>query len=136
MINITNSQLNNDTINALNNLMELDIRSGIAFKLMRIIKDISSLYEDKQLMEKKIFDKCVERDSFNNPAKVFDENGKEIEGAVRIKDMKLFQEEMDSLLNYNNVLTHSKINFEHLGIDSSNTTLKIKDIMKIDFLFE
>ena len=44
MIKIKNAQLNNDAITALNNLIEMDIKAGAAFKLMRIIKEISSPY--------------------------------------------------------------------------------------------
>ena len=37
MIVIKNSQLNNETISALNNLIELDINAVTAFKLTKII---------------------------------------------------------------------------------------------------
>ena len=55
MIVIKNSQLNNDTIVSLNNLIDMDINAKLAFRLMRIIKEVSSLVEDKVKLEKKIF---------------------------------------------------------------------------------
>ena len=53
---VKNSQLNNDTIQALNTLIELDINAVSAFKLTRIIKDISEIVELKLKMEKKILE--------------------------------------------------------------------------------
>ncbi len=58
---IKNQQLTNDTIGALNTLIELDINATIAFRLTRIIKELSSIVEDKLKMEKKILDKWVEK---------------------------------------------------------------------------
>ena len=47
---IKNQQLTNDTIGALNTLIELDINATIAFRLTRIIKELSSIVEDKLKM--------------------------------------------------------------------------------------
>ena len=44
---VKNSQLNNEAVSALNMLIELDINASIAFKLSRIIKEISSIVDDK-----------------------------------------------------------------------------------------
>ena len=131
MITIINSQLNNESIAALNNLIEMDIKAGVAFKLMRIIKEISSLVDDKLEMEKKILEKWIQRDDFGNPIPVI-ENEVIVPGAVKIRDMQTFQSEMNSLLNAETVLNHAKINFNDLGLD----TIKVKDLMKIDFIFE
>ena len=132
MIKIINSQLNNECITALNDLMDMNIKAGPAFKLMRIIKDISSLIEDKLKMEKKILDKYTDKDENGHPLKVYDEENNLLEGAMKIKDINLFQEEMQNLLLVETILQHEPINFEELGL---NDTLKIKDIMKIDFIF-
>jgi hypothetical protein len=131
MITILNSQLTNDAIAALNNLIEMNIKAGVAFKLMRIIKEISSLVEDKLAMEKKILEKWVEKDADGKAVPVYD-NGAIVEGAVRISNMDSFQAEMTSLLNAETVLQHAKINFDDLGLEM----MKIKDLLKIDFIFE
>ena len=86
MITILNSQLTNDAISALNNLIEMNIKAGVAFKLMRIIKEISSLVEDKLAMEKKILEKWIEKDVDGKAVPVYD-NGLIVEGAVRISNM-------------------------------------------------
>ena len=64
---IKNSQINNEAIQALNHLIDLDINASVAFRLMRIIKDLSSIVDDKLKMEKKILEKWVERDENGNP---------------------------------------------------------------------
>jgi disulfide oxidoreductase YuzD len=131
MIKIKNAQLNNDAITALNNLIEMNIKAGVAFKLMRVIKEISSLVEDKLKMEQKILEKHIERDDLGNPFLVYDENNKIVEGAVKIKDVQSFQNEMESLLFSETELNFEPIPFEDLGLD----TIKIKDLLKIDFIF-
>jgi hypothetical protein len=131
MIKIKNAQLNNDAISALNNLMEMDIKAGAAFKLMRIIKEISTLVEDKLKMEQKILEKYVETGIDGKATPVYDDNNKLVEGAVKIKDMKLFQSEMESLLTSETTLNVEPIAFEDLGLE----TIKLKDLLKIDFIF-
>ena len=54
---VKNSQLSNESLNSLNTLIEQDINAPAAFKLIRIIKFISSIVEDKIKAEKLIFDK-------------------------------------------------------------------------------
>ena len=128
MIKIKNAQLNNDAVAALNNLIEMDIKAGAAFKLMRIIKEISTLVEDKLKMEQKILDKYLERGLDGQPLPVYDENNKQVEGAVKIKDINAFQDEMQSLLTSETSLNFEPIPFEDLGLE----TIKIKDLLKIE----
>jgi hypothetical protein len=131
MITIKNLELNNEAVDALNNLMDMNIKAGPAFKLMRIIKEISTLVQDKLKMEQKILEKHIERELDGNPVKVFDENQQLLEGAVKIKDMEKFKEEMESLLSSETTLNLDPIPFEDLGLD----TIKIKDLLKINFIF-
>jgi hypothetical protein len=131
MIKIVNSQLTNDAITSLNYLIEMNIKASAAFKLMRIIKEISSLVEDKLSLEKKILEKWIERDLTGNPVLVYDEKGQVVDGAVKIKDMKSFSEEMDNLLSEETLINLEPVNFEDLGLE----TVKIKDLLKIDFIF-
>jgi hypothetical protein len=132
MIIIKNSQLSQDTVTALNAIIDLDIKAGEAFKLMRILKDLSSIIEDKTKLEKKIFEKYVERDSAGNPVEALDNEGKVIPNAVKITDTISFNKEMEELMEVNNTLNHDKLNFEDLNL---NSNVKVKDLLKIDFLF-
>jgi hypothetical protein len=59
---VKNSQLSNESLNSLNTLIEQDINATAAFKLIRIIKFISSIVEDKIKAEKLIFDKWSQKD--------------------------------------------------------------------------
>lgn len=128
---VKNSQLNTETVNALNFLIDLDIKASTAFRLSRIIKEISSIVEDKLKMEKRILDKWVERDEDGNPKQALDNNGQVIEGAVNLTDPESFTQEMQSLMDVENEIPFEKINFEDLELQ----TAKVKDLMKLEFLF-
>ena len=52
-IRVKNSELSNETIQALNMLIDTDINATSAFRLSRIIKELSSIVEDKTKLEKK-----------------------------------------------------------------------------------
>ena len=131
MIIVKNSQLNTEAVNALNFLIELDIKASTAFRLSRIIKEISSIVEDKLKMEKRILDKWVEKDEDGNPKPALDNNGQVIEAAVNLKDPESFTQEMQSLMDVENEIPFEKINFEDLELQ----TAKVKDLMKLEFLF-
>lgn len=128
---IKNSQLSNETLGVLNQLIELDINASAAFRLTRIIKHISSIVEDKMKSEKKIYDKWILRDEDGNPVIPKDEQGKLINGSVSIKDMNAFTQEMTELLEVENEIPFEKLNFEDLNLQ----TAKIKDLIKVEFLF-
>lgn len=132
MIVIRNSQLTNETVSALNHLIDMDINAKLAFRLMRIIKEVSSLVEDKVKLEKRIFEKYLEKDQNGNPIPAFDENGNEIPGAVKITSVEDFNKEMYDLMTIENTIPYEKVNFDDLNLE----TAKVKDLIKIDFLFD
>jgi hypothetical protein len=128
---VKNSQLTHETIAALNTLIELDIAAGVAFKLTRIIKELSSIVEDKLKMEKRILDKWVEKDEQGSPVLAKDQNGEIIEGTVNITNIDEFTKEMSDLMEIETEIPFDKINFEDLSL----TTAKVKDLIKLEFLF-
>jgi hypothetical protein len=128
---VKNSQLTNETLGVLNQLIELDINASAAFRLTRIIKHISSIVEDKLKSERKIYDKWIQRDESGNPVIPKDEQGDPIQGSVSISDMNAFSKEMSDLLEVENEIPFDKLNFEDLNLQ----TAKIKDLIKVEFLF-
>lgn len=128
---VRNSQLNNDTIQALNTLIDLDINAVSAFRLTRIIKDISEIVELKLKMEKKILDKYAQKDENGEFVRPLDQDGNFIGEAVNILDVPSFTFEMDELMNMTHNLSHEKLNFEDLNLQ----TAKVKDLIKLEFLF-
>jgi len=128
---VKNSQLNNDTIQALNTLIDLDINAVSAFKLTRIIKDISEIVELKLKMEKKILEKYGEKDLNGEFVRPLDQDGNVIGEAVNIIDVPSFTSEMEELMNMIHNLNHEKLNFEDLNLQ----TAKVKDLIKLEFLF-
>jgi hypothetical protein len=131
-IKVKNSQLNNETIQSLNTLIELDINASAAFKLTRIIKELSSIVDDKIKLEKRILDKWIEKDEAGNPVKPVDAEGKSVDGAVNITNVDSFTQEMNDLMNTENEVSYEKLKFEDLNL----TTVKVKDLMKLEFLFD
>lgn len=127
---VKNSELNKETIAAINTLIEADINANCAFKLTRIIKELSSIVDDKVSMEKKILEKWVEMEN-GSPKKVLDAEGNPIKDAVNILDVKSFSKDMQDLQTVENTLSHDKLNFDDLNLASA----KVKDLMKLEFLF-
>jgi hypothetical protein len=132
MMIIKNSQLDKNTIESLNILVDLNVPSKIAFKLIRIIKEISSLVEDKLKIEKKILDKYISKDENGNPLPAMDDRGNIIPNAAKITDLDKFNEEMDELNSIETELPFEKINFDDLGL----TTVRVRDLIRIEFLFD
>lgn len=128
---IKNSQLGSETMESLDKLTDLDINAAIAFKLTRIIKEISSIVEDKVKMERRILDKYSEKDEEGNVISPKDEQGNLIQGAVNITDMDSFSSEMKDLMEVESEIAYERINFEDLNLK----TAKVKDLMKLEFLF-
>jgi hypothetical protein len=131
MILIKNSQLNTETLTVLNKLMDMDINAKLAFRLMKIMKEISSLVDDKLKLEKKILDKNLERDENGDPVLATDDTGDIIPGAVKVKDSETFNRAMFELMNIENEVGYEKIDFDDLNLE----TIKVKELMQIEFLF-
>jgi hypothetical protein len=128
---VKNSQLNNETLGVLNQLIELDINASAAFRLTRIIKHLSSIVEDKLKSEKRIYDNWIQKDENGNPIVPKDEQGNPIQGSVSISDMNAFTKEMTEFLEIESDIPFEKMNFEDLNLQ----TAKIKDLIKVEFLF-
>jgi hypothetical protein len=126
---IRNSQLNDETMSALNKLVDVDINASVAFKLMRIIKEISSIVEDKNKMEQMIINKHSEKDEDGKVVQAKDGQGNPV--GVNIKDMDAFSADMEDLMSIENEIGYDKINFEDLNLQ----TARVKDLMKLEFLF-
>ena len=129
---IKNLQLNDDTIGAINTLIDLDINATVAFRLTRIIKELSSILDDKVKMARRILEKWTVKDENGNPTPAKDSDGNTIEGAVNISDSQAFSKEMDALMDIENEIPYEKIKFEELNLQ----TAKVKDLIKIEFLFD
>ena len=129
---IKNLQLNDETISAINTLIDLDINANSAFRLTRIIKELTSILEDKVKMERRILDKWTVKDEDGNPTPAFDAEGNVIEGAVNISDSSAFSSEMEVLMDIENEIPYDKLKFEDLNLQ----TAKVKDLIKLEFLFD
>jgi hypothetical protein len=129
---VKNSQLSNDVIQSLNFLLEQDINASVAFRLLRIIKSLSSVIEDKIELEKKLVEKWSQKDENGQIKRAEDESGNLIEDAVMLTDIDGFSKDMSDLLNTENEIPYDKIRFDELELK----TVKLKDLIKIEFLFD
>ena len=114
---IRNSQLNDETITSLNKLVDVDINASVAFKLMKIIKEISSIIEDKNKMEQMIISKYSEKDEDGNLVQPKDDKGNVIPGGVSIKNMEEFSSEMEDFMSIENEIGYDRIDFEDLNLN-------------------
>ena len=78
-----------------------------------------------------IINKHAEKDENGEVIQAKDDNGNPIPGGVNIKDMETFSSEISDLMEYENEIGYDKINFENLNLQ----TAKVKDLMKLEFLF-
>ena len=131
MISVKNSQLDKQTVEALNVLLDLNLPAKIAFQLMRIVKEVSSLVDDKIKLEKKILDRYMERDENGNPIPATDDQGNIIPNAAKISNISKFNDELEDLNSIESELPFEKINFEDLQLQ----TVRVKDLMRLEFLF-
>jgi hypothetical protein len=131
-IKVKNSELTKNTIEAINNLMEMDINASCAFKLMKIVKDLSETIETKNSAEKKLIDRYAEKDESGNYVVPVDQNGNSIEDSLTIKNIDEFTKEMKDLMDVENELLYDKLNIDDLGLK----TAKIKDLISLEFLFD
>lgn len=128
---VKNSELSSETISALNSLIDTDINATCAFRLTRIIKELSSIVEDKAKLEKKLIEKYTEKDENGNPTLVYNQEGQVVDGAVNLTNPEEFQNEMSNLMEIENEIPYDKINFEDLKLE----TAKVKDLITLEFLF-
>jgi hypothetical protein len=132
MIKVKNSLITKELIDVLGQLIEQDINATSAFKLSRLLKQLSSIFEDKFNVEKRIFDKYLVRGEDGNLILAKDNQGNLIEGTYLISDVESFNKEIRDLMEIENELNYDLLKFEDLGLQ----TAKIKDLMAIEFLFE
>jgi hypothetical protein len=71
-------------------------------------------------------------DENGNPLPAVDENGNIIPNAAKINDLSKFNSEMEELNSIETPLPFNKINFDDLGL----TTIKVRDLIRIEFLFD
>lgn len=131
-IKVKNSQLSSDALNALNKIIEEDINAAAAFKLSRIIKYISDIVQSKTEAEQRILEKWSKKDDNGNILRPKDDLDNEIPDAVFLENVDKFSEEMSGLMNIENDIPFEKLKFEELGLK----TIKVKDLIKLDFLFD
>lgn len=133
MISIKNKQLDTETINVLNEIVEMDIKAIEAFKLMKIIKHLDEVVQNRQKAEMNLVKKYAIKNEDGSLKLPLDENGNEIQGSFEVsdEDKEEFNKQFNDLLEYENKIDFDPIKFENLGLEK----ISIKKLVKLDFLF-
>lgn len=133
MISIKNRQLDTETINVLNEIVEMDIKAIEAFKLMKIIKHLDEVVQNRQKAEMNLVKKYAIKNEDGSLKLPLDENGNEIQGSFEVsdEDKEEFNKQFNDLLEYENKIDFDPIKFENLGLEK----ISIKKLVKLDFLF-
>lgn len=133
MISIKNRQLDTETINVLNEIVEMDIKAIEAFKLMKIIKHLDEVVQNRQKAEMNLVKKYAIKNEDGSLKLPLDENGNEIQGSFEVsdEDKEELNKQFNDLLEYENKIDFDPIKFENLGLEK----ISIKKLAKLDFLF-
>jgi len=132
MIKVKNSELNQDTIESINAFISMEIDATCAFRISKIIKDLSPIVDSKTETETNLIKKWAIKDDDGNIVQGTDENGQVIEGSFKVSDPEGYRDEYSEFLGYVNELNHNPIKFDDLRLDKVSTQY----LMKIGFLFE
>lgn len=130
MISLKYGNLNKETIEAINKLTTVELESSLAFRLLKIIREVNSAIEDKQKMETRIFEKWAKKDESGNPILIKNDKGEPIPGAYDINNPDEFSKEIEHLQQMPIEIHLEKINFTELGIEK----ISVKDLLAIEFL--
>ena len=112
-------------------LLNLSEEQHAAEAISRVLKYLSNILKEKITKERSIYEKWILRDEDGNPVPLEDENGEPIKDSIKISDMRSFENDINEFMNLNNEIPFEKIDINELNLQS----VKIKDIIKIEFLF-
>jgi hypothetical protein len=115
---IKNSQLDQGTIESINEMIELEVSALSAFKLVKLVKQLDEIVKAKTKGEVAVVQKYAKKD--------------EVPNTYEITDVDAFNKEMTELMNYENEVDYEPIKFEDLGL----STAKVKNLLRLEFLFE
>ena len=136
MIKIQNQQIDNETVEIINELLDKEISIVAAFKLSRIVKELNNIIKDKTEAEVKLVNSFAKKDEDGKILLAKDEQGNEIPSSFEIETskMELFQKEMENFMLIETTINQETLDINELKL-SDDIKFTVKKIMKIDFLF-
>lgn len=100
---------------AIRELSEVVMPALASLKVVRIARAIESAAEDINRARQKVLEQFTERDEGGNPLPVFDPEGKELPGHVKLADPAAFGAEMEVLMGGTTPLGVEPLRVEELG---------------------
>lgn len=133
---IKNSQLDQEAVASLNELIEKDISAVVAFQLTGVVKELADIDKNKTAAEMKLIKKYANKDEAGNILPVKNEAGEDVANTFEIPNELIseFNQEMQDLLDFENDIDFEQIKVSDLKI-GDNEKFSIKKAMKLDFLF-
>lgn len=122
------SNLDLESLKALDELLELDFPIKESITIFSVSKQINSQIEIKSSIENKLLNKYAERDDNGKIKVVLDENNNPTND-VYIKNMKKYKEEIDELNSSDFEIQFEKIN------PTIISNIKPKILLKLEWLF-
>lgn len=122
MIKISNSNITDELIESLRDLLNKDISPKIAFELLVISDSLEEIINKKNTIHKKILDKYAVVDP-SDPTTF----------SVSEELVNDFQSDMSELMNIEHDFNVPKINVDDLNLVDK---IKVKDLINLKFLFE
>lgn len=131
MIKVKNSDLNDSSTQAFDNLLEIDLPVSLSWQIAKIGKKIDELLILKKEMVNNLIRKHSLKDDEGNVIPSKDENDTIIPNAVQIADPIAYNKELDELENIEN-----DIDFEPISIKSlEDKNVKPGVLFSLSFIF-
>lgn len=124
MIKVKNNRLDPETIEVINEILDMDINVVSSFRLMKIVKELDDIVKNKQKVEVNILKKYATKDEEGN-IKSGDK-----EGTYQIENPSEFNEQINELMQVENSVDFEPIKISDLGANK----ISPRKLLKIDFL--
>lgn len=124
MIKVKNNRLDTETIQVINEILDMDINAVAAFRLMKIVKELDDIVKNKQEVEVNILKQYASKDEDGN-IKTGDK-----EGVYQIENTEEFNKQISELMEHENSINFEAIKIEDLGLNK----ITPRKLIKIDFL--
>lgn len=128
---IKNRELNGNTIEQINKLIEMDLSPSAAFKLALAVRELTDIIKIKADSEAKIIAKYTSKDENGNPIPATDNDGNVIENHVKINNMDEFNKEMEEFMEVDIDINIQPIEISTLGVEHIKTSM----LLPLSFLF-
>ena len=129
---IKNSEMTEDVISTLNKLLETKLPIVDSYRLLKIINNISNIYDNFKKLKELTIDKHILRDENGERIAVYDDNTNEFKG-YKIENVDEFNKSMNEIFNLEEIIPFDKLD---INIFSGLIDITPLELNTIHFLFK